>query len=209
MSADSPHDSGDREDAASTSGPDYADRLRSLQRKWWKRILPVQLPYQWNLRRLHLGRTLDIGCGIGRNLGHLVDAVGIDHNAASIRIARARGYDAYTPEEFAASRHATTASFDSLLFAHVLEHMSAREAFALVESYVPYLKAGGRVCFITPQERGYESDPTHVQYVDMDALRALADRIGFAVERAFSFPFPSWAGRWFVYNEFVLVARRP
>src|SRR5690349_17057220 len=54
-----------------TSGADYAARLHALQGKRWKRLLNVQAPYQWNLRRRHLGRTLEIGCGIGRNLASL------------------------------------------------------------------------------------------------------------------------------------------
>ena len=33
-----------------------------------RRMLPTQAPYRWNLRRLRLGRVLDVGCGVGRNL---------------------------------------------------------------------------------------------------------------------------------------------
>ena len=169
-------------------------------------MLPVQLPYRLNIRRLHLGRTLDVGCGIGRNLAHLDEAVGVDHNAESIEIARARGHEAYTVDEFEASPAAAPAAFDSLLFAHVLEHMTSAQGAALVETYLTYLRPGGRLCFITPQERGFASDATHVEFVDIDALRRLAARLGFSVERAYSFPFPRFAGRWFIYNEFVLVA---
>ena len=58
-------------------------------------------PYRWNLRRLRLGRVLDVGCGIGRNLQHLdADAVGVDHNQDSVTIARQRGLTAYVPEAF-------------------------------------------------------------------------------------------------------------
>src|SRR5438477_5904865 len=106
---------------ASTRGADYADRLVSLQQVWWKRLLPVQAPYRWNLRRLKLGSTLDVGCGIGRNLIHLGgDGVGIDHNPSSVAVARAAGLRAFTPEEFLASPFAAPRSFDSLLVAHVL-----------------------------------------------------------------------------------------
>lgn len=209
MSAGDPaHESTGHDSPGDTSGQEYADRLRSLQGKWWKRLLPVQAPYRWNIRRLHLGRTLDVGCGIGRNLAFLDEAVGVDHNAASIRIARSRGLEAYTPDEFIATPHAASATFDSLLFAHVLEHMPAPAGYSLVERYLPYLKRDGRICFITPQERGFAFDPTHVEYLDLDALSTLATRLGFVVERAYSFPFPRWAGRSFVYNEFVLVAGR-
>ena len=36
---------------AATESSEYADRLVDLQRVWWKRVLPVQAPYLWNLRR--------------------------------------------------------------------------------------------------------------------------------------------------------------
>src|SRR5215468_2590796 len=83
----------------------YAARLIHQQEAiLWKRWLDVQAPYRWNLRRLSPGFTLDIGCGIGRNLLHLAgDGVGIDHNAHSVEIARSRGLAAFTPGEFQAS----------------------------------------------------------------------------------------------------------
>ena len=57
-------------------------RIASDLEQRWKRILDVQAPYRWNLRRL-LGtrRTLDVGCGIGRNLVNLpVGSVGVSRH---------------------------------------------------------------------------------------------------------------------------------
>jgi len=74
-----------------TDSRDYADRLVALEHVWWKRLLNVQAPYQWNLRRRKLGRTLEIGCGVGRNLATLPPgSVGVDHNETSVEVARAR-----------------------------------------------------------------------------------------------------------------------
>ncbi len=44
----------------------YTTRLDELGGAAWKRYLDVQAPYRWNLSRLNLGFTLDVGCGIGR-----------------------------------------------------------------------------------------------------------------------------------------------
>ncbi len=189
-----------------TRGGDYAERLETLETARWKRVLDVQAPYRWNLRRLGLGFTLDIGCGIGRNLVHL-QGVGIDHNAASIERARQRGCSAYTPEDFRASPDARPARFDSLLAAHVLEHMRLEEARSLLGEYLPFVRAGGRVVLITPQEAGYRSDETHVEYMDFAVLRSLMQAHGLAVERSYSFPFPRFVGRLFPHNEFVVVGR--
>lgn len=192
-----------------TKGKDYADRLRAKQEKRWKKVLRVQAPYQWNIRRQHLGRTLDVGCGIGRNLGSLPPgSVGIDHNADAVAEARARGFTALTPEEWAASELRRPEAFDGILLAHVIEHMDAAEAERLMEDYLPYLRPGGKVFFVCPQERGYDSDPTHVRFADFDALAELSRAVGLRVDKAFSFPFPRFAGKPFIYNEFCVVASK-
>jgi len=195
---------------AATESSEYADRLVDLQRVWWKRVLPVQAPYRWNLRRLDLGHTLELGCGIGRNLEHLRgNGVGVDHNRHSVAAARAAGLTAFTSEEFGTSGYAVPGTFDSLLAAHVLEHMDADAAGALLREYLDYVRPGGKVVVITPQERGFRSDPTHVEFFDFERLIALARGLELTIDRSYSFPFPRSYGSLFVYNEFVLVARRP
>jgi SAM-dependent methyltransferase len=190
-----------------TKGKDYADRLREKQEKRWKKILRVQAPYQWNIKRQHLGRTLDIGCGIGRNLGSLsADSVGIDHNADAVAEARARGFTALTTEEWSTSELRQEHAFDGILLAHVIEHMDEPDAVALMNEYLPYLKPGGKVFFLCPQERGYDSDPTHVRFADFDTLAGLSRAVGLEVEKSFSFPFPRFAGKPFIYNEFCVLA---
>ncbi|UQX88687.1 class I SAM-dependent methyltransferase [Jatrophihabitans telluris] len=191
-----------------TSGHDYAARLQRLEGARWRQVLNVQAPYRWNIRRLELGRTLDVGCGLGRNLAHLGgNGVGVDHNAEAIGVARSKGLQAYTSEEFAKSPAAVPGSFDSILLAHVVEHMSFEDAVGLVGEYLPYLRPSGSVCFITPQERGYATDSTHVRFVDFDKLGELCAALELSPYRHYSFPFPRPVGKVFPYNEFVLVAR--
>ena len=191
-----------------TRGAWYAQRLQRKSGARWKQLLDVQAPYRWNLRRQDLGRTLDVGCGIGRNLAAVpTGSVGVDHNPTSIEEARRRGFEALTTDEWAESPRRAEGAFDSLLLAHVVEHMDEPAAQHLLRDYLPQLKPGGTVFFICPQERGYHSDATHVRFVDLDALRRLAVDAGLVVERAFSFPFPRAAGRVFTYNEFCLRAR--
>lgn len=170
----------------------------------------MQRPYRWNLHRQGLGRTLDVGCGIGRNLANLgSDSVGVDHNPESIAECRARGFEAYTSQEWATSPAvAVPESFEGLLFAHVIEHVEPEHWEDLVSAYLPYLAPGGIAMFICPQEKGYTTDSSHVHFTDGHELADLARRVGLAVEKNFSFPFPRFAGRVFPYNEFCVVARK-
>jgi 2-polyprenyl-3-methyl-5-hydroxy-6-metoxy-1,4-benzoquinol methylase len=195
---------------ADTAGREYAQRLATLEGAWWRRLIPVQLPYSLHLKSMRLGRTLDVGCGIGRNLRNLpAGSLGVDHNPDSITIARSRGLNACTVAELGDRPADEAYGFDAVLLAHVLEHMGAPEADALLAGYLERLRPGGRVVFITPQEKGYTTDATHVRFVDLDGLRSTAERQGLVVERAYSFPLLRAAGRVFPYNEFVLVARKP
>src|SRR5206468_8413738 len=133
------------------------------------------------LRRLDPGFTLDIGCGIGRNLLHLQGhSVGVDTNEHCVRTARSRGLIAFTPDEFRrSSDYNRPDRFDSILLAHVAEHMTEDQALALLQAYEPAVRPGGRLILISPQEAGFRSDPTHVELMDFTRLARISDRLGF------------------------------
>jgi 2-polyprenyl-3-methyl-5-hydroxy-6-metoxy-1,4-benzoquinol methylase len=191
-----------------TRDPEYAVRLAALESKGWKKFFDVQAPYRRNLRNLDLGRTLDVGCGLGRNLMNLENGVGVDHNADAVSIARSRGLTAYTTDEWQGSGAAIHASFDSMLLAHVLEHVSQQDSDDIIAAYLPYLRPNGKLVLICPQEKGFPTDPTHIRWVNDAELRATGNRNGFSEIRSYSFPFPRFMGKFFTYNEFVYVGQR-
>lgn len=189
-----------------TTSVAYTERMLALQGVWWKRILPVQAPYRWHLRHLRPGFVLDIGCGIGRNLAHLRgQGVGVDHNPESVSLARRRGFQAFTPNDFLTSEFAREGRFDSLLLSHVAEHMAREDALRLIASYLPFVRTGGAVILITPQEAGFRSDDTHVTFLDTAALDSIGAELGLAKTDSYSFPLPRPVGKVFLYNEFVWV----
>lgn len=193
-----------------TRGEDYTRRLQDRGSARWKQVLDVQAPYRWNLRRHDLGRTLDVGCGIGRNLVSLPPgSLGVDHNASSVALARERGLDALTVEEWEASDRRVPGAFDALLLAHVVEHLEAAVGEQVLRDYLPYVRPGGRVLLICPQERGYASDPTHVRWTTAQDLEDLARTVGLRPVSSRSFPLPRAAGRVFTYNEFNVLALTP
>ena len=192
----------------STESEKYTRRLVELESVWWKKLFDVQRPYRLHLQSLKPGFVLDIGCGIGRNLLHLGghDAgIGVDINPFSVQVARQRNIQAFTPEEFATSDFSRQQIFDSILLSHVAEHMTPDEVAALLAGYLPFLRTAGRVIVITPQEKGFASDSTHVSFTDFTVLQMIALKSGLTVTREYSFPLPRSFGRVFPYNEFVSI----
>ncbi|MCA9301634.1 methyltransferase domain-containing protein [Candidatus Saccharibacteria bacterium] len=195
-------------DKKNTKGVVYADRLNTLSGAKWKQILDVQRPYRWNLSRLNLGRTLDVGCGIGRNLGNLSkDSVGVDHNPYSIKKAKELGYNAVTTKEFTKNKKLySKESFDSMLLAHVLEHLSTEDGKQIIKEYLPYVK--DKVVIICPQEKGFTTDETHINFLTHNDIEGMLESCGLMVTKSYSFPFFKSVGKIFAYNETVVVAEK-
>jgi 2-polyprenyl-3-methyl-5-hydroxy-6-metoxy-1,4-benzoquinol methylase len=193
-----------------TKQPEYCQRLLGSDKRW-KQILNVQYPYKRALQKMHLGKTIDIGCGIGRILAWLdKNSIGVDHNSTSIDICLSKKLNAVTSEKFGEMTHSNEIglkSFNNLLLAHVLEHLEAKEQIEIIESYLPYLEKNGGVFIITPQEAGYASDPTHVTFTDFGRVREILNELNFEVTSQKSFPFPRVFGKYFKYNEFHTYAR--
>jgi 2-polyprenyl-3-methyl-5-hydroxy-6-metoxy-1,4-benzoquinol methylase len=193
---------------ADTQSSEYAQLLTEMQGARWKRYAPN--PYRWYVRSRRLGFTLDVGCGIGRGLGYLGgNGVGVDHNPDSVRVCRERGFVAFEPDDFRASEYARPGRFDALMSAHVIEHLTPDDATEMMTTYLPYVRTGGQIVLITPQERGFATMPTHVTFTDAEALAMLCTEAGLLVRRRRSFPLPRGAGRWFTYNEFIVEATVP
>jgi SAM-dependent methyltransferase len=196
-----------------TNSDAYFKELNSNSTKLWKKFLPLQLPYKYNLRRQSLGKVLEIGAGLGRNQAFLDDSVGVEHNPRSAQLCQSMGYRVLTPvnfhEEFK-SLKGLEAVFDSILMSHVLEHIEYENQVNVLKEYIPFLKSNGKIFLITPQEVGHKSTDSHITWTDFDRLEMIINQIGseFKIIKSFSFPFPRLFGKVFKYNEFNVLASR-
>ncbi|MFJ9410770.1 class I SAM-dependent methyltransferase [Streptomyces sp. NPDC101393] len=197
-------------DTAGTAPHASTARLPSGVRTGAARLLPAGAPYRRQLRRIGTGRVLEIGCGTGDTLtGCAPGSVGVDHDPRSVERCRARGLTAYTADAFLASPHARPGAFDALLSAHVLEQLDDEQVEGLLRAYVPYVRPGGGVLLITPQEAGQRAEEAAVRFTDFPLLRAFARSAGLAVRRTYSYPLPRSAGKLLRRNVFVLVGQVP
>jgi SAM-dependent methyltransferase len=195
-----------------TDKVDYTNRLINKRdfgiKKYIRKYIDLQFPYRWNLKKLKPGLTLEIGCGIGRNLETLQElGVGLDHNQHSIEVAKANGLIAFTPGEFQHSSFNKPHTFDSLLLSHIAEHMRLDEVIRILHEYLSLLKPDGKIIIITPQEVGYRSDASHIEFMDFPKLREISSQINFRVTKEYSFPLPRFFGHLFIYNEFISVSK--
>lgn len=196
--------------AKPTDKKDYTDGLIHRQSAWWKKLFNVQYPYKWNINQLGPGFVLDVGCGIGRNLLHLNgNGIGVDHNPTSIAVCKSRGLQAFTVDGFMQSVYNQPETFDTLLLAHVAEHMTRADVIGVINQYAYLLKGKGRIIVITPQESGFRSDDTHVEFMDFEKIGAILTQAGFSTIKQYSFPFPRFIGHIFKYNEFISIGLKP
>lgn len=191
-----------------TQDTDYYRYYLDKYNVWWRFLLPWEVPFKYMARKICKGRVLDVGCGPGRYLSFLADAIGIDHNPEMVNFARSRGFMAYTSDEFAGEKNFTQGSFDTILFAHVIEHMSFSEACNLISAYRSYLKPNGRIVLVVPQGRAYRNDHTHVCYFDDQAINKLAEKLQLHLTRTLHHPFPRQLSEW-ISNDAIYICKLP
>ena len=115
------------------------------------------------------------------------------------------GLNAYTTDDFDKSNKD---KFDSILIAHVLEHMPYEDARSLISKYMSRLEKNGRIVIVCPQIRGFKTGDTHIEFFDTNKIIKLLKSLGFKIVSKSSFPFPLMAGKIFKYNEYWVVAKK-
>lgn len=191
-----------------TQGESYAKYFLNKHERWWRFLLPVQVPYKKFARAICRGQVLDIGCGAGRYLSFLFPrATGVDHNTHMLDYVKGKGFKAFSPEDFL-SAPGNNNAFDTLLFSHILEHMTPENACSMISQYIPCLRSNGRIVIILPQGEAFKTDHTHICNYSPEMIRNLATLTGTRMIRSFTFPFPEKIGEYFPFNDLVYLLKR-
>ena len=141
------------------------------------------------------GPTLDFGCGAGDLLSRLpAGSVGLEYNHAAVEYCRSLGLDVYAydgfSDEWSLGTLGDTVRFESMVVSHVLEHLP-NPMTVLRRLLMSAAKFGvRRVLVIVPGRAGFDSDRTHLTFVDLDMLVAtqMLDGTGFEVRASSYFP---------------------
>ncbi len=150
-------------------------RLGAIYRKYW--LYP-------RLSRRLIGRTLDIGCGIGDMLAYRNNTVGVDINPHTVAFCKARSTEAFLMNSDTLPFNAM--EFSSVLMDNVLEHLD--EPVPLLTEVSRVLSAKGRLLIGVPGLKGFNSDPDHKVQYDQISLVKLVEPLGFSHLETFHTP---------------------
>ena len=147
------------------------------------------LAYRWfylypKLNKHLVGRTLDIGCGIGDMVRFRPQTEGVDINPETVNWCRAQGLPVYLMEPHRLPFD--NKSFDSVLLDNVLEHIMDPEPILLETHRI--LKDGGRLIIGVPGRKGFAADPDHKIFYDQAKLSAVVGLKGFQLMHFFATP---------------------
>lgn len=116
------------------------------------------------------------------------------------------GHNVLAPHE--TKQELRNEEFDTLIFSHVLEHLTPDQHPAILRDYLPYLKVGGLVVVRIPQRAGFNSDDDHRFFWTDGLMEEFLLGHGLRITKSGSFPFPEFFGGFFKYNEWFFVATK-
>lgn len=163
-----------------------------------------------------VGRTLDMGCGLGDLLAILPQgSLGLEYNKIAVERCTANGlaaewYDSFG-DDWCLSSIGKEARFESMVISHVLEHLD-KPAETLRKLLASAARLGlRRVLVIVPGAAGFKSDKTHRTFVDRKLLAdpMLVDGLPFSLSRHRYFPFNCRIlGNWITHHELHVLYER-
>ncbi len=131
--------------------------------------------YLRDIRKYCIGKTIDFGCGVGELLKILPEG-SIDFEVNNVAVGYCKSNDLkvelYYPEmdkyEF---KMIKSGDYNTFTMNHVLEHLDNTPEL-INKLFESCNKIGiSRIVFTLPGVKGYNSDSTHLTFIDLDFLR--------------------------------------
>ena len=134
----------------------------------------VRTVYLNDIRKYCIGKTIDLGCGVGELLKTLPEgSIGFEVNKVVVEFCKKNGLNVnlYTPEEDDYNFHMIEPGlFQTFTMNHVLEHLE-QSSNVITKIFESCHRLGiTRIIFTVPGHKGYKSDATHQTFINMDYL---------------------------------------
>lgn len=137
-------------------------------------------------------RVLDIGCGRGYFLDLLqskdIHGVGIDSDPELIAICKKNGHEAYVDDGNHFLSQLDNGNLDGIFAGHIIEHLNLSAKIGFLEQCYDKLNDNGVLLLETPNTTSvyvmhnlYYLDPTHEKPLFPEALKHLAEIVGFEI----------------------------
>lgn len=199
-----------QQDRSITASVEYGAKYLDyqLQKSWLRKL--VRQAYIRRMRSRCVGKVIDYGCGPGTVLAHLPEgSVGLEINSAAVEYARSCGMDVRLSDSCSEEsiRSLPAQGFESLLCAHVLEHLDNPEVDVLGMMRAGVFVGLKRLVFVVPGAAGFRSDDTHRTFIDREFFERVAIIQNAYTLTEYSY-FPCdlrWIGDWFKYHELMAV----
>jgi SAM-dependent methyltransferase len=151
--------------------------LGYIYRKYW--LYP-------KLNTKLIGKTLDVGCGIGDFLKFRRYTYGVDIDPNAIKYCKAKGLNVslICNNKISFSDN----FFDSVILDNVLEHIENPKPLLLEISRI--LKLKGILLIGVPGDTGFRSDLDHKVFYSENFLKLTLEKVGFECQEVFAMPLP-------------------
>lgn len=191
-------------------GRAYAQTQISRQRNRFRKL--IKHFYISRILRHIVGPTIDLGCGAGQILERLpTGSIGIEINPFLVDDLKRRGLQvlpATESQDGISLKGIASCEFNNLVLSHVLEHFE--NADQVLRNLLHDCTSLGisTVVIVVPGKAGFDSDPTHKTFINMDYFRTknMIDCEGFRILHHSYFPGNMQViGNFFVYHELMVI----
>ena len=164
-------------------------------------VIRIQGPYVRLFTAVGARKVLDLGSGRGLFLELLgqagIEAHGVDSDAAAVEQCKERGLqvelgDVLDHLEQASGREA---KYDGVFCSHLIEHLDADVAMAMIRNCAELLAPGGRLVLVTPNVENLEVwsgdfwlDPTHRRPYPRPLIASMMEQASLQVNNSFVDP---------------------